>query len=213
MPVTKKTQQGRRLERRRAIIQAAIEVFLEHGYGAARLEQIIQRSGGSLSTLYSEFKGKEGLFAAIIDEICDAMVGALPMIDAPSSESVEKVLHRFGLTYLRLLLAPVSLVLYRMVISESGRFPELGEAVFRAGPTAAADRLADYLREQARRGKLNVSDSDLTARLFLEMVKGDLHFRALIGAGAPPTASEVEVNVAGAVQTFLDGTALRSPRP
>ncbi len=205
VPPAKKSQHDRRHERRQAMLQAATEVFLEHGYEAARLDQVIQRSGGSLATLYAEFKNKEGLFAAIIDEICAQMVGALPRLDAPASTTPEQVLCRFGLTYLRLLLTPVSLALYRMVIGESGRFPELSRAVFLANPTAAADRLAGYLREQERRGLVVVPDADLAARHFLEMLKGDLHTRALTQAGPPILRHEIRRCIRDATQTFLLG--------
>ncbi len=47
----------------------------------------------------------------------------------------------FARTYVGLLLAPISLALYRVVIAESARFPQLGRAVFEAGPAIASARL------------------------------------------------------------------------
>ena len=56
-------------------------------------------------------------------------------------------------------------------------------------------------------GRLDLASPDLAAAHFLEMVKGDLHTRALFGAGPGPTAAEVAACVRGAVSTFLYGTA------
>jgi AcrR family transcriptional regulator len=207
--MTAKPARGAR--RRAAILEAATAVFLAHGYEGARLDEVIRRSGGSLATLYGQFGGKEGLFAAIIAEICAKMVAGLPSLDDATPKAPEQVLSAFASAYLQLLLAPVSLALYRMVISESARFPELGRAVFEAGPATAADRLAGYLRREARRGALAVPNAGLAARQFLEMVKGDLHVRALFGAGPAPSAKEVDACVRAATRIFLDGTASRRP--
>jgi AcrR family transcriptional regulator len=195
----------RGFQRRAAILKAATEVFLASGYEGARLEEIIRRSGGSLATLYAQFGSKEGLFGAIIADICSEMVARLPDLDEPSARAPEEVLFAFASTCLGLLLTPVSLALYRVVIGESARFPELGRAVFEAGPQVAAERLAAYLRHQTERGALRVSNPDLAARQFLEMVKGDLHFRALLGIGHAPSGEEVEACVLHATRTFLAG--------
>jgi AcrR family transcriptional regulator len=193
--------------RRAAILKAATQVFLDHGYEGARLEEVIRRSGGSLATLYAQFESKQGLFAAIIAQICDEIVASLPALDEPTPPA--PALAAFAQTYLRLLLTPVSLALYRVVISESARFPELGQAVFDAGPATAAERLAAYLRAQTKKGALAVADPPLAARQFLEMVKGDLHFRALLGSGPAPSRKEIDGCVRTATRVFLEGSIAR----
>ena len=64
----KKSRRGER--RRAAILKAATAVFLRRGFEGATLDEVIGRSGGSRTTLYEQFGGKEGLFAAIIDDLC-----------------------------------------------------------------------------------------------------------------------------------------------
>jgi AcrR family transcriptional regulator len=202
----------RGVRRRAAILRAATEVFLEHGYEGARLEEVVHRSGGSLATVYAQFGGKQGLFAAIIAEICEEIVAALPTLDEPMPDAPENVLFVFASTYLGLLLTPSSLALYRVVISEGARCPELGQAVFEAGPATAAERLAVYLRQQTERGALAIADPGLAARQFLEMVKGDLHVRALLGSGPVPSVEEIDACVRAATRVFLGGIARhRSP--
>jgi TetR/AcrR family transcriptional regulator, mexJK operon transcriptional repressor len=200
-------EQKRASRRRAAILKAATDVFLECGYEGARLEDVIRRSGGSLATLYAQFGDKAGLFGAIIASICDEIVSSLPEVGQPRSETPEKALFAFGSTYLRLLLTPLSLALYRVVIGESARFPELGRAVYEAGPATAAKRLAAYMRQQTKARALAVADPDLAARHFLEMVKGDLHFRALLGS--TPSVREVDACVRLATRTFIDGNRAR----
>ncbi len=60
----------RRDIRRQAIMEAAAELFLDKGYAATSLADVVRRSGGSLQTLYELFGSKDGLFKALIESRC-----------------------------------------------------------------------------------------------------------------------------------------------
>lgn len=190
--------------RRAALVAAATEVFLEYGFGAATLDEVVRRAGGSRATLYENFGSKEGLFAAIIAQQCELIVAPLKAFPEEGG-APEEVLAGVGRRVMDVLMSPRGISLYRMVSAEAARFPALGAQVFANGPQAAADGLARYLRAQMKVGVLAVSDADLAARHFLEMVKGDLHTRALFNVVPSPTAAEIETCVNGAVTTFLAG--------
>lgn len=203
-------RQAKRLSRgeaRRAVmLAAATAVFLKRGFEAATLDEVIDRSGGSRTTLYEQFGGKEGLFAAIIEDLCRAIVAPLAG-GLESTQSPKAVLSAFARRFLDRLLEPDALGLYRLVIGEAHRFPALGRRVFAAGPTAATERLAAYLRAETRTGRLRVRNPETAACVFLEMVKGDLHTRALFGVSPAPSAREIEACVNEAVRTFLAANA------
>ncbi|MCA0201804.1 MAG: TetR/AcrR family transcriptional regulator [Proteobacteria bacterium] len=190
--------------RRAAIVAAATDVFLEHGFAAATLDDVVRRAGGSRATLYGHFGGKEGLFAAIIAQQCELIVAPLQAL-SEEDRTPEKVLADVGRCFMDILMSARGLGLYRMVSAEAARFPALGAQVFACGPKAAADRLAVYLQTQVETGVLALPDADLAARHFLEMVKGDLHTRALFNVAPMPTSAEIDTCVKGAVATFLTG--------
>src|SRR3954462_7366120 len=104
--------------RRAAILAAAREVFLEHGYGATTLDDIIRRSGGSRATIYQQFGSKEGLFGAIIAQVCADIVA--PLAEIEDGGDLETTLRAIGRRYLDALLDPQGLALYRLVVGESG---------------------------------------------------------------------------------------------
>lgn len=59
-----------RLRTRRELLDAALEVFAEAGYGSASVENIAVRAGASKVTLYSYFpQGREELFRELYEEI------------------------------------------------------------------------------------------------------------------------------------------------
>ncbi|WP_176026829.1 TetR/AcrR family transcriptional regulator, partial [Brucella intermedia] len=58
------TKSERTKLRRKTILRAAAELFFEQGYATTSIDAIIERTGGSKRTIYSEFGSKEGLFLA-----------------------------------------------------------------------------------------------------------------------------------------------------
>ena len=174
-----------RLEaRREAILAAATAAFLEHGFAGATLDDVIASAGGSRATVYAQFGNKEGLFAAIIAGVCDRMLAPLDAaIDA--GRPLADVLRAFALRYATAFLEPGRVALFRV----------------------AAARLGDYLAGAKRRRELKVRHPAIAARIFLEMITGDLHKRALFGVPPAPSPAEIEEVVEAAVASFLSGCA------
>src|SRR5438067_11906047 len=57
-----------RHERRRQLLDAALEVFVSQGYHAAAMDDIAERAGVSKPVLYQHFPGKHELYSALLDE-------------------------------------------------------------------------------------------------------------------------------------------------
>ena len=51
-----------------ALIRCALDLFVEHGYAATRLEDVAHAAGVSKGTLYLYFDSKQALFAAVVRE-------------------------------------------------------------------------------------------------------------------------------------------------
>lgn len=63
-----------RSERRRQLLESALEVFVAQGYHAAAMDDIAERAGVSKPVLYQHFPGKLDLYAALLDATCDTLV-------------------------------------------------------------------------------------------------------------------------------------------
>jgi len=188
--------------KRAAILDAATRVFLEYGYGAANMGAIAAEAGVSKQTVYSHFGSKPALFGAIVRERCDRLLSPI-RVSKSEGRSPRTVLTDIARRFVTLIVNPESRALFRAVLAESARFPELAEAFYRSGPALAVDNLAAYLAEVDARGALKVAKPVLSARLFFGMLRGDLHLRLLLGIGPEPSASELDAIVAHAVDTFL----------
>lgn len=186
----------------RSIQQAGTDIFLQFGYGAATMDMIAAEAGVSKQTVYNHFQSKEGLFKAAIEELTSALMAPLVVRDAAKS-TPERELRRLGRDFLTLMLRPAALALYRLIVAESARFPELGGAIYAVGAGRMLGLLADYLAWETRNGRLSVADPELAAEQFVGMLTGRLQLRALLGACATPGADELERRVDHVVACFL----------
>src|ERR1700726_4815968 len=79
--------------RRAQILDAAIEVFLENGYGGATIDLVVERAGASKATVYSFFGGKDGLFAAMVEERCERILSAFGDPEVADSNVLSALTH------------------------------------------------------------------------------------------------------------------------
>jgi TetR/AcrR family transcriptional repressor of mexJK operon len=195
-----------RPEKRAAIVGAAQGAFLEAGYGAASMEAIAARAGVSKQTLYNHFGSKDDLFGAVIRDRCHELMQTLRSEQGPTG-APEFVLHELALAFAKKMLAPDTLALYRTLVEESGRSPELTRIYYESGPDFAVRTLADYLRAQTRAGVLCVDKPRIAAEQFFAMLAAHLRLKALLGLERRPSARKVTACVDNAIKIFLRGVA------
>lgn len=192
--------------KRAAVVRAAKTLFLEAGYGAVSMDMIAGAAGVSKRTVYSYFPGKDALFGAVMADVCVSAVGTCAPAERLTGPP-RQVLIGLGRTFLRLIVSPAAMAIFRIAAAESERFPELGAVFYRSGPQRWTETLAAYLRAQDAAGTLAVPDPELAAAQFLAMVKGPVHLRLTLGVGDAPDEAAIEHAVAGAVALFLEGCA------
>ena len=191
-------------ELREEILDGATEVFLEEGFTGTSLDAVIARVGGSKRAIYSHFGGKKELFEAIVQRVSSHPLAAI----APGlveGRDIEDALVDFGKRAVTALMTPSTLALYRLVVAEGARFPELARAFFENGPGRASHGLATALEAFARRGELDLKSARLAAEHFIGMLRDDLHLKVVLGVREPPSAAEINRTVREAVRIFLNG--------
>jgi AcrR family transcriptional regulator len=187
--------------RRVQILDAALAVFLEHGYARATIELVVQRASASKATIYSFFGGKEGLFEALADERVELILAGFPDIDG-GAINVRAALTNIAQSYMDVVMAPDAVALWRLIVAEGPRFPELVKDLYRVGNDRVAARFAKALRTWVTQGRIRAVDPDRIATQFLAVVRGDLHLRALAGLLPDDLERAIRRNVRDAVETF-----------
>lgn len=193
--------------RRRAFLDAARDVFLEQGYEAANMSEIVKRAGGSLATLYAQFGDKEGIFLAVLERRMKEVTDALE-VELQAHTPVEEGLRRIGEQFAGKLVQPQSLELYRLIVGLAKKFPDMAQTFMKLGPNKVRVGLAAYLQDRADAGEIPKSeDFEQLGSLFLDMVRSPLQSRALLDQSVRPNEAEVSESVERAVTLFLYGLA------
>ena len=193
---------SRRDRRRKRIIAAATELFLERGYSGASVDAIVQRAGGSKSTVYELFGGKDRLFGAVIEDIVGDIVRPLPDITTLTLSLRETLLH-VAREHAELVLSERHAALMRLVAAEARRRPEIGRLYYEIGPARGHLKLEAFIRKQAAAGNLAVDDAEESASFFYGMLLHKWTLKRLYNVAAPPDATEVDWIAAAVVDEFL----------
>jgi TetR/AcrR family transcriptional regulator, mexJK operon transcriptional repressor len=191
------------------ILAAARTLFLKLGYGDTSMDAIARQAAVSKATLYSHFAGKDALFAALIVSECRHLsdqIGRRALDEPDIRDALLRVAHDFN----NLLCTGYGLTMYRIVVAEAPRFPELGRVFYDSGPTVMIDRIAHLLRQAADRGLLKVHDPRIAAIQFISLIRGELHLTRVLGLkrASKNPADYIEASV----DLFLTGYHAREAR-
>jgi AcrR family transcriptional regulator len=197
-------------ERRQLLLDAAESVFLELGYSAASMDDIAHRAGMSKKTLYRFFETKESLFAAVIAARRASLNATIEPWECADVQTAAESLRRYLGAMARFVLAPRQAALYRLVIAESQRAPELAHSFHREGPSKCRALLSSWLMLQNARGALHVSDPASAATMLFSMVIADLQMCVLVGEMRAPDEELIDRGVNRALELFLEGAVPRA---
>lgn len=210
------TETGRSDQRRNAIIRAATDVFLQHGYLGATTDEVAARASVSKQTLYKHFPDKQRLFAEVIldttAQVLEQMSGAVAR-RLEGNDDVPDALRGLAEEWMTGLLQPNVLQLRRLVIAEADRFPEVARAWYDRGFGPAVSSLGQALRRLADRGHLReFDDPALAAYQFAGLVMYQPMNQAMFaGTTEIPAEGELSRIACAAVAVFLAAYGAQPP--
>lgn len=188
--------------RREAIMETAWRLFLEKGYDAVSIDEIVASSGGSKSTVYEFFGSKEGLFLEIVSSVTKQILSEMELPDT-SGHTTREALARICLTSATLVLSEKAIEIYKLVVSESRRFPRIGRLFYEAGPHHMQRGLADFLAKEAAAGRLRVKDPTLAAQFLFGMLLINDHLAMSVGCAQVPSKARIKKLVEESVDAFM----------
>jgi AcrR family transcriptional regulator len=203
-------RRGTEHQRMDALIQAATQVFLKEGYGLASIDKIANAAGISTRTIYERFKNKGDLMAAVVERLLDRDMAVIFAESDLDRLEVATALALIGATITQRFADPDSAALFRIIVTESLRFPELSEKVRCKTRERFDSAIAGYLRRQVERGTLALDDPERAAVLFAQMLLAEPKECVLFRSPDAVHAIDLQAHVAGVVRLFLLGAA---PRP
>jgi len=169
------------------IIDAALEVFAEKGFAAAKLDNVARRAGISKPTLYLYFETKEEIFRAVARAAVASLLEALESQpegpDAPFAQLAPKLLSRAA----GMMMGGRVPAIARMVVGESRNFPDLARIWHDDVVTSVIGMVTGIIARAQGRGEVAPGDPRLHAfSLMGPMVIAMLFGEVFGGVGANP---------------------------
>ncbi|MEU1183213.1 TetR/AcrR family transcriptional regulator [Streptomyces sp. NPDC005820] len=194
-----------RMDKRRAIVDAALRVFARVGYTQASLDMIATEAGVSKPTIYNHLGSKENLFRHVMTETAaGANAKTLHVLqDFPTDPErlrpgLQDVAHKLVDCYCD----ERSEAVRRLLYAEAVRFPDLFDAVRASGPDQFTEALAGRLARLSNAGHLRIQDPVRAANQFIALIYDELPGMSALGTRPLDPEQVAEVVTAG-VETFL----------
>jgi AcrR family transcriptional regulator len=165
---TTRRGRGRSSSKHNAILDAARDSFLRHGYAGATVDEVAVAAGVSKQTVYAHFSDKAHLFHELIRvDIAESAVSRHPLVETMADTSDPAGdLRTYARAHLADVLQPHLVRLRRMLMAEAERFPDLARAWYEAGPMTSCGMFATWFAAWHRRGILCAPDPRLAAEHF-----------------------------------------------
>ncbi|MBK6465987.1 MAG: TetR/AcrR family transcriptional regulator [Rhodobacter sp.] len=184
------------------VLDGARRVFLRDGFDGASVDDIAREAEVSKATLYSYFPDKRLLFTEICNAECrhqaedaEASMDYTASVEAQLTFAAERIAG--------FLMSDFGRNMFRLVVAEGSRFPDLARQFYRNGPGLIHDRLVHHMRHMVQKGALKIDDFDLAADQFAQLCKAHIHEKLIFGLADEIKPADVTKSVQGAVEMFM----------
>jgi len=194
-----------RVQKRQAILDAALSVFTREGYGLASIDAIAAEAGVAKPTIYNHLGGKENLFRIVMVEAAEqSRTKILQALDAFPTDATDlrgqltAIAHRV----LECQAGERGWALQRLIYAEAPRFPDLCDTIRATSTDQVTNALAGRLAWLSNAGHLDVPDPVTAAHQFMALISGDLPLLSALGT-RPVNGADLDRAVTAGVDTFL----------
>lgn len=192
----------RSADKHRAILEAAGDLFLSEGFERTSMDAVARRAGVSKQTVYGHFENKERLFRAVIAQKVAEYFPEDPLRYG-ADHSVLETLSMIGRQYMRLILSPDAINVFRLLAANADRHPKMVALYYEEGPARLNAAIRAYLDRARADGHLRFRDAEAAATRFCTLLRGDIFFQATLGLGDPADSHDLDAHVADCVEAFL----------
>jgi AcrR family transcriptional regulator len=161
-------------ERRGHILDIAHAAFIRDGYAGTSMSRIASLLGGSKTTLYNYFESKKELFVAVADRECAKLFDQIFVATEIAGDFRDRV-HELARRLMGAMLDEEMIEAYRLIVAESGRFPEIGHAMHDIALRRGTQHLAAFFKRAMDAGEMRAVNPKMAAEQFLDLTSGVLH--------------------------------------
>lgn len=175
----------RKQARPRELLDAALSVFVERGFAAARAEEIAARAGVSKGTLYLYFNSKEDLLRTLIAEGFSSRIEGWTDQMATSAGASSELLRQALAGWQASLAQSQAGGIFKLVLTEVRHFPGLADCWDREVMRPVRTLVSRLLRRGIALGEFRTFDVDLAAHALILPIVMTCLYRHTIGSIVP----------------------------
>lgn len=194
----------RKAERPGEIVAAALAVFAEKGFAAARLDEIAARAGVSKGALYLYFETKEELFRAVVGQAIAPNIAAVRAMAEAHPGPFEDLLRGVAAQLAHIVGVTRVGSVAKMVIGEARNFPEVARVWHDELVAHALAAMAGAIAAAQGRGEVKPGDPRVYAlQIISPMLLAVIWRETFVPVGAEPF--DLNTLVSQHVETILRG--------
>src|SRR5436189_960514 len=198
--------QRRKAARPAEIVTAALEVFVERGFAAARLEEVARRAGVTKGTVYLYFKNKEALFKAVVRETIVPVIAKGEAMAQAFTGSARELVERLVREYWRLVGETELAGIPKLMMAEAATFPQLTRFYYEEVVTRGHRLMAGVIERGIKNGEFRPVDVMIAAKLAMSpLIHATVARRAF--ASCMPEAFNVQQYLDTHIDLYLHGIA------
>lgn len=191
-------------ERRLALLLSANELFLDRGYDAVSLDDIVQHAGGSKASIYKYFGNKEGLFTAICDYRREQFFKDICVPFDFDQDDLRLYLIQTLMNFKTHLLLPENAAFIRLILEQTQRSPKLALYIHEQGPKHIQMAIASALTKADELGLIYCKQPIYAAQFYFGIIR-HIEWRVLMNVDIQEDDQEVYDYISYCVDRFLQG--------
>ena len=160
----------RKEARPQELLAAALDLFVERGFAATRLDDVAKAAGVSKGTLYLYYSSKEDLFKAVVRTSIVPLIGEAEELINQFTGNTEELFRIVIRTWWASVGDTKLSGLPKLMMAEAGNFPELAKFYQDEVITRGELLVANMLRRGMERGEIRQVDLEIDARLLISPI-------------------------------------------
>ena len=139
-----------RTEKRQAILEASLHIFLTQGFQNAGMAAIAKQADVSTATLYKHFSSKDQLFGEMVEMHVNGYQ-VLPIdVDTLDTSDLRAALSKVSEGFVNLISDPRTVSIFRTIIGEADRFPILQKLIYEKGAQSLPQPFGTIFQQRQR---------------------------------------------------------------
>jgi len=147
------------------IVAAALEVFVERGFAAAKLEDVARRAGVTKGTIYLYFENKEALFKAVVRETIVPVIAKGEAIAQAFTGKARDLFEKLIREYWRLVGETSLAGIPKLMMAEAGNFPQLARFYYEEVVIRGHRLMSSVLERGIKQGEFRSVNVAVAAKL------------------------------------------------